>query len=109
MSSTLETVLDRRVIRRMAGARSYERGEDCFAGGRVRAVLEHDGTITAKVRGTREYRVKLWGEAEFSDFPARARWGSTGLSANAAWPLASRGSSKEKEARPIPRSPRNLP
>ncbi len=55
----IKEILDRRTLRRMAGARSFERGDDYFAHGHVRAVVEHEGTITARVRGTRPYRVKL--------------------------------------------------
>lgn len=61
--SAINEVLDRRVLRRMAGAPSFERGEDYFANGQVGSVVEHEGTITAKVQGTRLYRVKLWVEA----------------------------------------------
>jgi uncharacterized Zn finger protein len=60
MASNLESVLDRRSLRRMAGARSFERGEEYFADGQVGALVEHQGTIVAKVQGTRLYRVKLW-------------------------------------------------
>jgi uncharacterized Zn finger protein len=62
-------LIDRRTLRRMAGARAFERGEDYCAGGQVRALGEHEDVITAKVLGTREYRVKLWvenGDVEFS-------------------------------------------
>lgn len=62
MASNLESVLDRRSLRRMAGARSFERGEEYFADGQVGALVEHQGTIAAKVQGTRPYRVKLWVE-----------------------------------------------
>jgi uncharacterized Zn finger protein len=40
----------------MAGERSFERGEDYFFNGQVKALAEHEGTITAKVQGTRPYR-----------------------------------------------------
>ncbi|HLE57253.1 MAG TPA: SWIM zinc finger family protein, partial [Rhodothermia bacterium] len=46
----------------MAGAVSFRRGEAYCAGGKVRALAERDGTLTAKVLGTREYRVELWVE-----------------------------------------------
>jgi len=59
MDSNLELVLDRRSLRRMAGARSFERGEEYFADGQVGVLVEHQGTIVAKVQGTRPYRVKL--------------------------------------------------
>lgn len=65
----MESLIDRRTLRRMAGARAFERGEDYCAGGQVRALVEHENVITAKVLGTREYRVKLWvenGDLEFS-------------------------------------------
>src|SRR4030065_989066 len=62
MASNLESVLDRLSLRRMAGARSFERGEEYFADGQVGALVEHEGTIAAKVQGTRSYRVKLWAE-----------------------------------------------
>ncbi|MBI3372939.1 MAG: hypothetical protein HY017_14450 [Betaproteobacteria bacterium] len=42
--------LDTTALRRMAGARSYARGEEYYAQGRVRSLAGHDGTITAKVR-----------------------------------------------------------
>lgn len=69
MATNLESVLDRRSLRRMAGARSFERGEEYFADGQVGALVEHQGTIAVKVQGTRPYRVKLWvenGELGFS-------------------------------------------
>ena len=69
MASNLESMLDRRALRRMAGARSFERGEEYFTDGQVGALVEHQGTIAAKVQGTRPYRVKLWvenGEMGFS-------------------------------------------
>lgn len=53
-------ILDRALLRRMAGQRTYGRGLDYFEGGLVRSLAEHDGTVTATVRGTRNYRVKLW-------------------------------------------------
>ncbi|MBI3090671.1 MAG: SWIM zinc finger family protein [Candidatus Tectomicrobia bacterium] len=48
------------MLQRAAGARSFERGEGYFAGGRVGSLAEHGGTVTAKVRGTLPYRVKFW-------------------------------------------------
>lgn len=62
-------LLDRRTLRRMAGTPSFERGEDYFANAQVSSSVEHEGTISAKVQGTRPYRVKLWvedGELEYS-------------------------------------------
>ncbi len=58
----LSDLLDRRLLRRLAGARSFERGEAYFLDRLVGALVERGGTIAAKVRGTRPYRVKLWRE-----------------------------------------------
>ncbi len=67
--SPLRHALDRPTLRRMAGARSYARGEEYFASERVRSLAERGATLAAKVLGTREYRVKLWvkhGEFDYS-------------------------------------------
>ena len=46
-------------LRRLAGERSFERGEDYFDDGAVRALRRRDGAVTAIVRGTYDYRVEL--------------------------------------------------
>lgn len=62
----------------MAGARSYARGEEYFARGHVRSLAAHEGTITAKVRGTREYRVELWVERGEFDYSCTCPVGADG-------------------------------
>lgn len=62
MNSSLKTLLDRRTLLKLAGRRYYERGEDYFVEDKVRALAEHEGTVTASVHGTRRYRVRLWVE-----------------------------------------------
>ncbi len=67
--ATLTELLDRRALRRLAGAQSFERGEYYAADGRVTSVVEETGTLTAKVQGARPYRVSLWvdgGQMEYS-------------------------------------------
>lgn len=62
-------LLDRSTLRRMAGTASFERGEEYFGNRSVGSLSEHQNTISAKVRGTQTYRVKLWpksGELEYS-------------------------------------------
>lgn len=58
--NTLDSLLNRCILRRMAGKRSFERGEDYFASGQVGSLERHGSAITARVQGTRPYRVKLW-------------------------------------------------
>lgn len=62
----------------MAGARSYARGEEYLARGRVRSLAAHAGTITAKVHGAREYRVKVIVEAGGIDFSCTCPVGTDG-------------------------------
>jgi uncharacterized Zn finger protein len=77
-SSPLQPFLDRRNLRRMAGARSFERGEDYFVNGQVEAIAEHKGAITGNVRGTRPYRVKLWVEKENLEYSCTCPVGTDG-------------------------------
>ena len=65
----VKDLLDRRSLRRVAGARSFERGEAYFVSGHVHALAEYEGSIGARVSGTRDYHVKLRvgaGDLEFS-------------------------------------------
>lgn len=57
--ASLATLLDNRTLRRMAGPRSFARGEGYHAMGLVGSLVEDRGTISAKVRGTHTYRVTL--------------------------------------------------
>ncbi len=52
-------ILDVRRLQRLGGERSFERGRDYFRNRRVSALVERDGVITAEVRGTHHYKVKL--------------------------------------------------
>ncbi|RPI01464.1 MAG: hypothetical protein EHM71_16390, partial [Zetaproteobacteria bacterium] len=61
-TSPLRGIIDHQALRRMAGGRSFERGEGYFAGGRVSDRAEDRGKIVAEVHGTRTYRVALWAE-----------------------------------------------
>jgi uncharacterized Zn finger protein len=55
----LKHVLTRDALLRLAGARSFERGEDYFESGQVTSVVEHGGKLTAIVQGSEDYRVEL--------------------------------------------------
>jgi len=77
-TGTLKALLDRRALRRLAGAQSFERGEDYFAKGQVRSITEDNGTLTAKVLGARPYRVNLWAERSELDYSCTCPMGSDG-------------------------------
>ena len=76
--SSLAPLLDRRTLRRIAGPRSFERGEDYFANGQVGSLVDNEGTITAKVRGTQPYRVKLWVEGSELEYSCTCPVGNDG-------------------------------
>jgi uncharacterized Zn finger protein len=78
VSSPFTPFLERRALSRLAGARSFERGEDYFDGKRVKAVNEHERTITATVQGSRSYRVKLWIEDDDLDYSCTCPVGADG-------------------------------
>lgn len=60
----LSELLSRRFLRSAAGGAAFGRGEAYFLGGRVGALAEHEGTVSAKVEGTRSYRVRLCPEQD---------------------------------------------
>jgi hypothetical protein len=84
-------LLQHHVLRRLAGVRSYERGEAYYAGGHVSSLAQRGGTIDAQVLGNRPYRVSLWVDAAASRTRAPAPWVKTEPSANTVWLLASPG------------------
>ena len=55
----LSDFLERRLLRRAAGTRAYERGKRYADEGRVRAAAEDRGVLSARVVGTKAYRVTL--------------------------------------------------
>jgi uncharacterized Zn finger protein len=58
-ASNLPGVLTRRLIERLASDTSLQRGENYFAGGRVKALVKRGDTLRANVTGTEEYEVRL--------------------------------------------------
>ena len=55
----MHPVLTLNSLRRLADPRSFDRGEQYFTRGLVRSLSEYEGTITAKVKGTHTYTIKL--------------------------------------------------
>jgi uncharacterized Zn finger protein len=55
----VKQILNLHTLRHLAGSRSFDRGENYFKLGLVRSLSEYNGVITAKVKGTHTYTVKL--------------------------------------------------
>lgn len=58
--SSLAKLLDEQNLRRLAGARSYERGVDYAASGQVARLTRSETSVEASVQGAHRYRVELW-------------------------------------------------
>lgn len=58
--SSLAQLLSEPNLRRLAGARSYERGLDYAAAGQVARLARNEERVEASVQGTHRYRVELW-------------------------------------------------
>jgi hypothetical protein len=68
MSKTLTDLMTETILNELAGERAFERGANYFADGHVVGLKEENGAITARVRGTYYYRVRLWTEGEMLAF-----------------------------------------
>lgn len=78
MTTSLKDVLSEPVLRRMAEARSFEKGTAYFCEGRVTAIVEKKNGIAAKVRGSRPYWVQLWVERNALDYSCSCPIGTYG-------------------------------
>jgi uncharacterized Zn finger protein len=97
------------IIRRLAGAQSYQRGIDYFSHGHVESLEDRGGTVHAVVRGNRDYTVTLAADEGVLDYSCDCPVGSDGafckhcVAAALAWlnraagpaKLAGRGKTKE--------------
>lgn len=74
-----EPNLDRGLLLDLAGERSFQRGCAYFEGGQVTGLLLRDGTATAEVAGSRDYRVRLeLGRSGVEDFACTCPVGQDG-------------------------------
>ena len=78
---SLSRVLTRDALASLAGDLSFARGEEYAASGRVRRVLEDAGTgaVTAVVRGTSDYQVRLWTEGRTLDGECTCPYAADGM------------------------------
>lgn len=57
--SPLKTLITERRLRQLASARSFERGEQYYRDGHVSSLAERGAVVSATVRGTEDYQVRL--------------------------------------------------
>jgi len=70
-------VLGRDALRRLAGPTWFERGERYAADAAVSALVE-DGGVVARVRGTSNYRVRMWVDGSALGFACSCPLGREG-------------------------------
>jgi uncharacterized Zn finger protein len=103
----LKTALTRDALRHLAGARSFERGEDYFAAGQVTSLVEHAGKLTATVQGTEDYRVTLSVRDGKLGFDCTCPMGADGafckhcVAVGLAWLANSAGNTAKKNLRAV--------
>ncbi|MGF1472326.1 MAG: SWIM zinc finger domain-containing protein [Rubrobacteraceae bacterium] len=101
--ATLAGVLTRGALVELAGERYFERGEQYDRDGLARIFAEHDGTVTARVAGTYEYRVKLQAAEDELRYSCTCPLGADGefckhcVAAGLAWLGQARGSGAAAE------------
>jgi hypothetical protein len=66
------------VIRRLAGAQSYQRGLDYFSHGHVESLEDRDGSVRAVVRGNQDYTVALAADDGVLDYSCDCPVGTDG-------------------------------
>jgi uncharacterized Zn finger protein len=99
----LAEVLTRGALVELAGERYFERGEEYHRDGLARIFAEHDGTVTARVIGTHEYRVKLQAAGDELRYSCTCPLGVDGefckhcVAAGLAWLGQARGSGDAAE------------
>jgi uncharacterized Zn finger protein len=79
MTSVLQTVFSAGALRRLADRPSFERGAGYADAGRVKNLKIADDEATASVRGTRQYRVRLWLEKGAPAYSCTCPVGEDGL------------------------------
>jgi uncharacterized Zn finger protein len=68
MPNILSRAMNDAVIRRLAGAQSYQRGVDYFSNGHVESLEERDLSVHAVVRGNQDYTVTLTADEGVLDY-----------------------------------------
>lgn len=76
--SDLRQAITDAVIRRLAGAQSYQRGLDYFSHGHVESLEHQGGSIRAVVRGSHDYTVTLTADDGVLDYSCDCPVGSDG-------------------------------
>ncbi len=68
VTDRLSKALNDAVIRRLAGAQSYQRGMDYFSHGHVESIEDRLGSVHAVVRGNQDYTVTLTADDGVPDY-----------------------------------------
>src|SRR5713226_4564788 len=78
MSNALSRAMNDAVVRRLAGAQSYERGLDYFSHGHVESLEDRGESVHAVVRGNQDYTVTLEADEGVLDYSCDCPVGADG-------------------------------
>ena len=79
MAGPLANILHRATLEALVGKKTFERGEAYFKEGRVEKLAREKGVLTAQVKGTTTYEVRIWASAEGLAYKCQCPFGSEGM------------------------------
>lgn len=79
MATPLANILHRGTLEALVGKKTFERGEAYFKEGRVEKLVREKGVLTAQVKGTTTYEVRIWASAEGLAYKCQCPFGAEGL------------------------------
>jgi len=107
MNLFLTSILDESHLMRLAGERFYDRGLKYFKQGAVVRLTCKSDSVSAKVRGTHDYRVKIWTEGKALAFECDCPVGMDGefckhcVAVGLSWLARSTSSDEDRSAQGI--------
>lgn len=79
MAGPLANILHRETLEALVGKKTFERGEAYFKEGRVEKMARAKGVLTAQVKGSTTYEVRIWASPEGLAYKCQCPFGSEGM------------------------------
>ena len=79
MAAPLANILHRATLEALVGKKTFERGEAYFKEGRVDKLTRAKGVLTAEVKGTTTYEVRIWATADGLAYKCQCPFGTEGM------------------------------
>ncbi len=79
VDAPLANILHRGTLEALVGEKIFARGETYFRDGRVQKLERAQGVLTATVRGTATYEVRIWASRDGVAYKCQCPFGAEGL------------------------------